>query len=60
MFVNSRQRKKRGTAMTNVDDCGIVNMLQQLVEKELLTREEAKKIAARIAVEEQVNIVLFL
>lgn len=29
--------------MTNVDDCGIVNMLQQLVEKELLTREEARR-----------------
>ena len=46
--------------MTNIDYCGIVNLLRQLVEKNLLTRTEAKKIAARIAAEEQVDIVLFL
>ena len=46
--------------MTNIDYCGIVNLLRQLVEKNLLTRTEAKKIAARIDAEEQVDIVLFL
>ena len=44
--------------MTNIDYCGIVNLLRQLVAKDLLTRQEAKKIAART--EEQVDIVLFL
>lgn len=46
--------------MTNIDYCGIVNLLRQLVKKDLLTRQEARKIAARIAAEEQVDIVLFL
>lgn len=46
--------------MTNIDYCGIVNLLRQLVAKDLLTRQEAKKIAAWIATEEQVDIVLFL
>lgn len=46
--------------MTNVDYCGIVNLLRQLVEKDLLTKQEAKKIAARIAAEDQIDIVLFL
>lgn len=46
--------------MTNIDYCGIVNLLRQLVAKYLLTRQEAKKIATRIATEEQVDIVLFL
>ena len=55
-----KTEKKGGSAMTNVDYCGIVNLLRQLVEKNLLTRTEAKKIAARIAAEEQVDIVLFL
>lgn len=46
--------------MTNIDYCGIVNLLRQLVEKDLLTRQEARKIAARIAAEEQVDMILFL
>ena len=46
--------------MTNIDYCGIVNLLRQLVAKDLLTKQETKKIAARIATEEQVDIVLFL
>ena len=46
--------------MTNIDYCSIVNLLRQLVAKDLLTKQEAKKIAARIATEEQVDIVLFL
>ena len=44
----------------NVDYCGIVNLLRQLVEKDLLTKQEARKIAARIAVENQVDIILFI
>lgn len=55
-----KTEKKGGSAMTNVDYCGIVNLLRQLVAKDLLTRQKAKKIAARIAAEEQVDIVLFL
>ena len=46
--------------MSNIDYCGIVNLLRQLVEKDLLTRQEARKIAARIAAEEQVDMILFL
>lgn len=60
VFVNSRQRRKGGIAMTNIDYCGIVNLLRQLVEKDLLTRQEARKIAARIAAEEQVDMILFV
>ena len=44
----------------NVDYCGIVNLLRQLVEKNLLTKQEAKKIATRIAVENQADIILFI
>ena len=44
----------------NVDYRSIVNLLRQLVEKDLLTRAETKKIAAQIAMEEQVDIILFL
>lgn len=47
-------------AMTSVDYCGIVNLLRQLVEKGLLTRQEVKKITARIEAEEQVDMILFL
>lgn len=43
--------------MTDINYCGIMNLLRQLVEKDLLTKPEAKKIAARIAAEEQVDIV---
>lgn len=46
--------------MTSVDYCGIVNLLRQLVEKGLLTRQEVKKITARIEAEEQVDMILFL
>ena len=46
--------------MTDINYCGIMNLLRQLVEKDLLTKLEAKKIAARIAAEEQVDIVLSL
>ena len=48
------------TPNVNVDYCGIVNLLRQLVEKELLTRQEAKKIAARIAVDNRAEIILFI
>ena len=41
----------------NVDYCGIVNLLRHLVKNSLITEKEAKKIAARIATEEQVDIV---
>ncbi len=44
----------------NVDYCGIVNLLRHLVKNSLITKKEAKKIAARIAVENQVDIVLFI
>lgn len=44
----------------NVDYCGIVNLLRHLVKNSLITEKEAKKIAARIAVENQVDIILFI
>ena len=37
-----KTEKKGGTIMTNIDYCGIVNLLRQLVEKNLMTRTEAK------------------
>lgn len=54
------REEKGGWTITNVDYCSIVNLLRQLVEKDLLTKPEAKKIAARIAAEDQIDIVLFL
>ncbi len=65
MFVQSRHKKQKGVfGMTernvNVDYCGIVNLLRHLVKNSLITEKEAKKIAARIAVENQVDIILFI
>ena len=44
----------------NVDYCGIVNLLRSLVKSGLFTEKEAKKIATRIAVKNQVDMVLFI
>ena len=65
MFVQSRHEKQKGVfRMTernvNVDYCGIVNLLRHLVKNSLITEKEAKKVAARIAVENQVDIILFI
>ena len=56
--MRSRQKEKGGYKVTernvNVDYCGIVNLLRHLVKNSL------RKIAARIAVKNNVDIVLFL
>lgn len=44
----------------NVDYCGIVNLLRSLVKSGLFTEKEARKIAARIAVKNQVDMILFI
>ena len=64
VLVRSRQKEKGGYKVTernvNVDYCGIVNLLRHLVKNSLITEKEARKIAARIAVKNNVDIVLFL
>ena len=42
----------------DVDYCGIVNLLRQLVAEEICTEGEAKKIAARIAAQLHTTIIL--
>lgn len=44
----------------NVNYLGMLNLLRQLLERELLQREEAIKIAARLKVETGASIVTFL
>lgn len=48
------------TANINIDYCGIVNLLRQLVKSGQFLESEIKKIAERIAVQNGVEIVLFL
>ncbi len=44
----------------NVDYCGIVNLLRALIASGIITEKEARKIAARIAVKNQVDVILFI
>lgn len=48
------------TQNVNIDYCGIVIMLRHLVKTGLVTEKEARKIAARIATENHVDIILFV
>lgn len=42
----------------NIDYCGIVMLLRAMLRKELCTEAEAKKIAARIAVQYGADIII--
>ena len=42
----------------DIDYCGIVNLLRQLVAEEICTEREAKKIATRIAAQLRPTIIL--
>ena len=42
----------------NVDQCGIVTMLRQLIKKGVITRKEGESIAARIAAGSGASIIL--
>lgn len=42
----------------NVDFCGVIQLLRQLVERGHYTVNEATRIAARIAVSNQVDIII--
>ena len=42
----------------NVDFCGVIQLLRQLVERGYCTANEATKIAARIAVHNKVDIII--
>ena len=44
----------------NVDYCGILTLLHALLKQKLCTEPEAKKIAARIAVQYGVDIIISL
>lgn len=67
VFVVSISRKIniwRWEAMTvrnaNVDYCGVVNLLRDLVKRKICTKAEAKKIAAWIAVQYGADIIISL
>ena len=47
-----------GKAEANIDYCGIIMILRQLIRNELCTIEEAKKIAARISVQIGADIII--
>ncbi len=63
-FEIKTEKKKEGPFMTernaNIDYCGIVNLLRALITNGLITEKEARKIAARIAVKNQVDVILFI
>ena len=42
----------------DIDYCGIINLLRQLVAEEICTEREAKKLATRIAAQLQPSIIL--
>ena len=42
----------------NIDYCGVIQLLRQLVEREHCTKAEATRIAARIAVKTGAEIIL--
>lgn len=44
----------------NVDYCDVVNLLRDLIKRGICTKAEAKKIAARIAVQYGADIIIFL
>ena len=45
-------------SVANIDYCGIVSLIRGLLQRKLCTAEEAKKIAARIAVQLGADIIL--
>ena len=49
-----------GSQNVNVDYCGIIVLLRKLVAEGICTAKEAKKIAARIAVQNGVSIIVSL
>ena len=44
----------------NVDYCGVVNLLRDLIKRGICTKAEAKKIAVRIAVQYGADIIISL
>ena len=44
----------------NVDYCGVVNLLRDLIKRGICTKTEAKKIAAQIAVQYGADIIISL
>ena len=49
-----------GSKNANVDYCGIIVLLRKLVAEDICTAKEAQKIAARIAVQSGVSIIVSL
>lgn len=47
-----------GTQSVNIDYCGIIILLRQLIQCGKCTEKEAKKIASRIAAQYDVNIII--
>jgi len=59
-YQTRRESKNMAETNVNLNYCGIINLLRQLVQRGVCTEKEAKKIAARIAAQNHVDIILFL
>ena len=58
IFQNREEKDYVAIQNVDVDYCGIVNLLRQLVAEEICTEREAKKIADRIAAQLRPTIIL--
>ena len=58
IFQNGKEKSAMTIQNVDIDYCGIVNLLRQLVAEEICTEGEAKKIAARIAAQLHTTIIL--
>lgn len=58
MLQNGEEKNIMTIQNVDVDYCGIVNLLHQLVAEKICTPREAKKIAARIAAQLHATIIL--
>lgn len=49
MAQAKKMQPAKQNSIPNIDYCGVVNLLRCLIEKEICTEKEAKRIAARVA-----------
>ena len=53
-------QKRRNNMNTRIDYCGVIVLLRGLMEQGLFTRNEAEKIARRIAAETRADLIISL
>lgn len=58
ILQNGEEKRTMTIQNVDIDYCGIINLLHQLVTEEICTEGEAKKIAARIAAQLHTTIIL--